>query len=72
MVGYRPRINNKNNAKCMEAYLRVAPESELVMTKLDPVKDYLPVEATLWDFLAVDIEGPMGWKYPKLEELRRF
>ena len=62
MVGYKPRINNKNNAKCMNAYLLVFPESELVMTKLGPVKDYLPVEAPLLDYLAVETEGLTGWK----------
>ena len=72
MVGYRPRINTKNSAKCMDTYLKGAPESELVMTKLGPVKDYLPVEAPLLDFLTVVNEGPTGWKYPKLEELRKF
>ena len=53
MVGYRPRINTANNAKCMETYLIGAPESELVITKLGPVKDYLAVEALLLNFLAV-------------------
>ena len=45
--GYKPRIINKNNAKGMNAYLLVPPESELVMSKLGPVKDYLPVDAPL-------------------------
>ena len=58
MVGYRPRINNKNDAKCMDTYLLNAPESELVMTNLSPVKDYLLVEASLLDFLTVKTEGP--------------
>ena len=56
----------------MDTYLIGAPESELVMTKLGPVKDSLPVEAPLLDILTVDTEGPSGWKYPKLEELRKF
>ena len=72
MVGYRPRIINKNDEKCMGAYLRVALESELVMTNLGPDTDYLLVEAPLLDFLTVDTEGPTGWKYPRMEELRRF
>ena len=72
MIGYKPRINNKTHAKSMDTYLIGAPESELVMTKQGPVKDYLPVEAPLLDFLTVDKEGPTGWKYPKLEELRKF
>ena len=31
IIGYKPRINNKNDAKCMDTYLKRAPESELVM-----------------------------------------
>ena len=54
MVGYRPWINTKNDPKCMDAYLRVALESELVITKLDPDKNFLPGEAPLLDFLTVD------------------
>ena len=72
ILGYKPRINNKCDAKCMDTYLKRAPESELVMTKLGPEKGYLPVQAPLLDYLTVDTEGPMGWKYPKLQELRRF
>ena len=72
MVGYKPRINNKNNAKCMNAYLLITPESELVMIKLDLVKDNLPVEAPLLDHLTVETEGSTGWKYPRLQELRKF
>ena len=33
MVGYRPRINNKKDAKCLDTNLLNAPESELVLTK---------------------------------------
>ena len=54
MVGYKPRINTKSDAKCMDDYLRIAPKSELVMTYLGPDLDYLPVEAPLLDFLTVD------------------
>ena len=59
MVGYKPRINNKNNAKCMDKYLLTAPESESVVTKLGPIVDYLPVEAPLLDFLSVETNGSM-------------
>ena len=55
MIGYKPRINNKNNAKCMDTYLIDDPMSELMITKLGSVKDYLPVEAPLLDFLTTDI-----------------
>ena len=67
MIGYKPRINNKNNAKCMDTYLKGALELELVITKLGLIKDYLPVDAHLLDYLTTDTEGPTGWKYPKLE-----
>ena len=56
----------------MDTYLKRALESELVMSKLGPEKDYLPFQALLLDYLTVDTKGPMGWKYPKLQELRRF
>ena len=48
--GYRPGINTKNNAKCMDKYLWEAPESDLVITKLGKVEDYLPVETPLLDY----------------------
>ena len=47
MVGHKPRINNKNDAKCMDRYLREAPKSDLVISKLGKVEDYLPVDAPL-------------------------
>ena len=42
------------------------------MTNLGPEKYYLPVQAPLLDYLTVETKGPTGWKYPKLQELRRF
>ena len=54
----------------MGTNLRRAPESELLMTTLGPNKNYLPVQASLLDYLTVDTEGPTVWKYPKLQELR--
>ena len=71
IIGYKPRINNKNDAKCMETYLLRAPELELVMTKLGPDSEYLPVKAPLLDFLTVETEGYTGWKYPNLNDLVR-
>ena len=43
-----------------------------MITKLGSIKDYLPVGAPLLDYLATDTEGHTGWKYPKIEELRKF
>ena len=60
IVGYKPRINNQNNSKCMDTFLKRAPESELVMNNLGPDKDYLPARAPLLDYLAVEIKGSTG------------
>ena len=62
MVGYKPKIETKNDVKCMDEYLRVAPESELVMTNLGQNNDFLPVWAPLLDFLTVDTKGSLRWK----------
>ena len=70
--GYKTRINNKNDNKGMDKYLQEALELDLVITKLGEVKDYLPVNAPLLDYLVTDTEGPTGWKYPKFQELRKF
>ena len=43
-----------------------------MITKLEKVKDYLPVNAPLLDYLVTDTGVPTGRKYPKLRELRRF
>ena len=56
----------------MDKYLGEAPESDLVITKLEKVKDSLPTDAQLFHYIVMDTEGPAGWKYPKLQELRRF
>ena len=63
IIRYKSRINNKNDAKFMDKYHREAPESDLVITKLGKVKDYLPVDAPLLDYLVTDTERPTGWKY---------
>ena len=72
IIGYKPKINNKNYAKFTDTYLREAPKSDLVITKLGEVKDYLTVDAQLLDYLITDTEGPTVWKYPRLQELRKF
>ena len=53
----------------MDKYLQEALESDLVITKLGKVKDYLPVDAPLLDYLVTDTEGPTGWKYPGAEKV---
>ena len=37
IIGYKPRINNKNDVKCKDKHLQEAPESDLVITKLRKV-----------------------------------
>ena len=56
----------------MDKYLRETPELDLVIMKLGEVKDYLLVDAPLIDNLVTETEGPTGWKYLKLQELRKF
>ena len=72
IIGYRPRINTKSDAMCMDKYGQEAPEFELVMTKLGNVKDHLSVEPPLLDYLVTETEGLTEWKYPKLQDLKRF
>ena len=66
IIGYKPRINTKSDAKCLEKFLREAPESELVLMKLGNVKD-----ASLLDYLVTKTEGLKEWKYPKLQDLKK-
>ena len=56
----------------MDTFLKQVPESDFLMTNLGPEKDYLPVQAPLLDYLNIETKGSTGWKYPKLQELRRF
>ena len=60
IVGYKPKINNQNDSKCMDIFLKRVPESELVMTNLGPDKDYLPAQAPLLDYLTVETKGSTG------------
>ena len=55
----------------MDKYLREAPESDFVITKLGKAEGYLPVDAPLLDYLVTDVEGSTGWTYSKLQELKR-
>ena len=72
VMGYRHKINTKSDAKCMNKYLLESLESELVITKLGNMQDYLPVDAPLLDYLATEAGGSVGWKFPRLQELRKF
>ena len=61
IIGHKSRINNKNDTNCMDKYLQMAPKSDLVITKLGKVKDYLPIDALLLDYYVTDTEGLTGW-----------
>ena len=51
IMGYKPRINNKDDAKCIDMNLCEAPESDLVISKLRKIEDYLPVNTPRKDTL---------------------
>ena len=70
--GYKPRINTQNDEKKRRIYLEKSPKSELVIPKGGINKKYLPMGAPLLDFLAVETEGPAGWKYPSLKNLKSY
>ena len=56
----------------MKIYLEKSSKSELAILKGGLNKRYLPVGAPLLDFLAVDTEGPTGWKYPNQKNLKTY
>ena len=56
----------------MRLYLRQSFKDKLVIPKALLNKEFLPMGAPLLDFLTVETEGPTGWKYPKLEDLREY
>ena len=72
VMGYKPKINTKSDAKCMKIYLLESPKSELVITKIGNMQDYLPLDAPLLNYLATESEGSAEWKFPRLQELRKF
>ena len=72
MIGYKPRINTKDDEKKIRLYLRKLLKDKLVIPKTGLNEEFLPMGAPLLDFLTVDTEGPSGWKYPRLEELRSY
>ena len=72
MIGYKPRINTKDDERNMRLYLRQSFKDKLVIPKTGLNKEFLPMRAPLLDFLTVDTEGPTGWKYPRLEDLRYY
>ena len=70
MIGYKPRINTKDDEKNMRLYLRKSFKDKLVIPRAGLNDEFLPMGAPLLDFLTVDTEGSTGWKYPRLEELK--
>ena len=63
-IGSTPRINTKGDERNMRIYLERSSKSELAIPKGGTNERYLPMGAPLLDFLAVEAEGPTGWKYP--------
>ena len=72
MIGYRPKINTKDDERNMRTYLKKSFKDKLVIPKTGLDKEFLPMGAPLLDFLAVETEGSAGWKYPRPEELRSY
>ena len=72
MIGYKPRINTKDDKKNMRLYLKKSFKDKLVIPRTGLDEEFMPMGAPLLDCLTVDTEGPAGWKYPKLEELRSY
>ena len=72
IIGYKPRINTKNDEKNMRIYLERSSKSELAISKGGINKRYWPMGAPLLDFLAVETEGPKGLKYPSRENLKTY
>ena len=72
MIGYKPKINTKDDERNMRLYLRQSFKDKLVIPKSGLDEEFLPMGAPLLDFLTVETEGPTGWKYPRLEDLRKY
>ena len=70
MIGYKPRINTRDDEKNMRFYLDKSFKDKLVIPRPGLNKEFWPMGAPLLDFLTVDTEGSTGWKYLRLEELR--
>ena len=70
MIGYKPRINTKDDERNMRLYLKKLFKDKLVTPRTGLDEEFMPMGAPLLDFLTVDTEGSTGWKYPRLEELR--
>ena len=72
MIGYRPKINTKDDDRNMRTYIKKSFKDKLVIPKTGLDEEFLPMGAPLLDFLAVETEGSAGWKYPRLEKLRSY
>ena len=69
IVGGKPRINNGQDTACMQRYITRVSKAGLDQPSFLRVKQYLPVEAPLLDYLVEDVKRVDGWKYPRLEDL---
>ena len=57
MIGYKPRINTKDDERNMRTYLKKSFKDKLVIPKAGSNEEYLPMGAPLLDFLMVETEG---------------
>ncbi len=56
----------------MDKYLSKVSRSGLDKPDLLQTQEFLPMEASLLDFLVVDAKKIDDWKYPQLKKLEKF
>ena len=71
-VGYTPKMGKNEDQECMEYYLDNVMEDGLQDLRVGEWKKFLPLRASLIDFLAVDLKEISGWKYPKLDAVEDY
>ena len=70
IVGWTPRINTGKDTVCMQRYITRVSKDGLDQPSFMRVRQYLPAEAPLLDYLVEEYEKVDGWKYPRLEDLK--
>ena len=71
-VGFKPRINRKRDGFCMDKFLQRSRSDMLMVPDIGDLKDFLPVDAPLLDYLTEDTKCNDGWKYPGVKELEEY
>ena len=72
MVKFKPRINTGNDNACMKKYLSRVSRDGLDQPSMLRRDQFLPVDAPLLDYLVESSKNVIGWKYPRLEELKYY